>query len=155
MSTCPRMAERLDLINRHLTLFFLWNCFALPKLLFLLCSAPCHSFRDYLSDIDNTIWHCTDPICNVSFDSTDWQQAKLPVRFRGGFGLCSALELALLAYLSSVFYNRYYMEWTRCGPGTEVSPNLLDLWQLCYLPYMDVQHNWDDASQPLSKLRKN
>ena len=54
---------------------------------------------------DTLIRSSAESICNVVFDNSGWQQAKLPVKF-GGIGLRSSVDISLPAYLSSLASSR-------------------------------------------------
>ena len=99
------MTKKLSLLDRHPALFLLTNCFSIPKLVYFLRSAPCYLEQDILDSFDSSIRSCAELICNVIFDNSGWQQAKLPVRF-GGLGLRSCSDISLPAYLSSLASSR-------------------------------------------------
>ena len=68
-------------------------------------SSPFYRHSDDLAPYDECTSNTAESMCNVQFYDTGWKQAKLPVSF-GGFGLRSANDLALQAYMSSREYCR-------------------------------------------------
>ena len=95
-SILSQMSSRLLLIGSHPALFLLRNCFSIPKLLYILRSAPCYESPDELGKIDGILRKC-----NVHFDDTGWRVATLPIRF-GGLGLRSVSDISEVAYLASM-----------------------------------------------------
>ena len=87
-----RLGDCLQLLSAH-ALILLRNCFALPKLLYVLRTAPCFRsstletyddcLREILSSVTNT---CLEP------GSSAWEQAMLPVKL-GGLGMLKLLPL--------------------------------------------------------------
>ena len=75
-----RLSERLKLLSAHDALILLRNCFALPKLLYVLLTVTNTHLQPGLSA---------------------WTQATLPVTL-GGLGIHSTVEVAPSAFLSSV-----------------------------------------------------
>ena len=67
-SMISQMFSRLLLIDSHPALFLLLNCFSIPKLLYILRSAPCYESPDELGKIDGILRKCAVDICNVHFD---------------------------------------------------------------------------------------
>lgn len=96
-----RLGERLKRLTAHDALLLLRNCFALPKLLYILRTAPCfhsttlQSYDDCLREI---LSHVTNN--HLESDSPAWEQATLPVGL-GGLGIRSAVDVAPSAYLAS------------------------------------------------------
>ena len=85
-----------------MTLCLLRNAFALPKILYILRTAPCFS-SPILSDLDHNIIiqrSVLEAICNVSLKDVSWSQASLPIS-AGGLGIRSFIMLALSAFLAS------------------------------------------------------
>ena len=75
------------------------NALAMPKLLYILRTAPC-SNNPRLSIFDDTLRQGLSTILNVSLSDDQWLQASLPVQ-KGGLGIRSAGMLASSAYLAS------------------------------------------------------
>ena len=96
-----RLGERLKRLTAHDALLLLRNCFALPKLMYILRTAPCfrlpalQSYDDCLREI---VSHVTNN--NMERGDSAWEQATLPVGL-GGLGIRSAVDVAPSAYLSS------------------------------------------------------
>ncbi|XP_029655915.1 uncharacterized protein LOC115229755 [Octopus sinensis] len=99
-SNLASMSCNLGIIDSHSALFLLRNCFAIPKLLFTLRSAPCFANPESLSRFDHALRTCLESICNAPFDDLGWEQAILPIS-HGGIGARSATDLSLPAFLSS------------------------------------------------------
>jgi len=85
----------------HDALILLRNCFALPKLLYTLRTAPCfrsstlQTYNDCLREILGSVTNN-----QLERDSSAWTQATLPVK-HGGLGIRSAVCVATSAYLAS------------------------------------------------------
>ena len=94
-----RMGERLKLLHSHDALCLLRNAFSLPKLLYILRTAPCFA-SSILVDLDRLQRVLLESICNVSLSDEAWFQASLPVK-RGGLGIRSFVMLAPSAFLAS------------------------------------------------------
>lgn len=95
------LGERLKLLSAHDALILLRNCFALPKLLYTLRTAPC--FRSTTLDCyDDCIREILGNVTNnfLPRESSAWIQATLPVKL-GGLGIQSAVRIAPSAFLSS------------------------------------------------------
>ena len=96
-----RLGERLKRLTAHDALLLLRNCFALPKLMYILRTAPCfrspalQSYDDCLREI---LSHVTNN--HLESDGSAWEQATLPVGL-GGLGIRSAVDVAPSAYLAS------------------------------------------------------
>ena len=94
------MTSRLEDIDSHEALFLLRHCFAVPKLLYFLCSAPCFKRRDLLEEYDSVMRQTLEKILNTKLDEEKHLQSSLPVKF-GGLGIRRATDLALPAFISS------------------------------------------------------
>ena len=95
------MAERLKHLNTHDAFYLLKHCFSLPMLMYTLRSAPCYD-SELINQYDESIRSTLQAILNVSLTDDGWRQAKLPVK-HGGLGVLSASDIALPAFLASVF----------------------------------------------------
>jgi len=82
-------------------LTLLRHSFAIPKLHYLLRTAPCF-FSEQLEEYDSTLCSIMSEVTNTPLlqDDKAWAQATLPIRV-GGLGVRSASVLAPSAYLSS------------------------------------------------------
>ena len=96
------MVDRLHHIDRHTALFLLKNCFAMPKLTYILRCSPCYADDLSLSAFDSTLRSALTSIGNISLDDLGWQQATLPLN-RGGLGFRSTSDVALPAFLASSY----------------------------------------------------
>jgi len=92
--------ENLGLIEQHQAFFVLKNCLSVPKLIYLLRSAPCFKCKKELELFDTATKTNMEKICNVSFGEENWSQASLPIRHTG-LGLRSEVNLSLPCFLSS------------------------------------------------------
>ena len=98
------MRDRLQHITAHDALLLLCNSFAIPKLLYLLRSAP--SFLSpKLKLYDEELRAIVSTIANTDLDDAAWIQASLPVK-AGGLGIQSTVHLAPSAFLSSTSASR-------------------------------------------------
>ena len=96
-----RMGDRLQLLPAHDAILLLKHCFALPKLLYNLRTAPCF-LSPVLQEYDGLLKSSLSGITNIHFGEDDpaWTQATLPVKM-GGLGVRSAVQLAPSAFLAS------------------------------------------------------
>ena len=88
-------------LDAHEALFLLRNCFAIPMLTYVLRAAASFTspvLEQYDLEIQNTL----KKILNVQLTTRLWKQCSLPVKF-GGLGIRSAKDVALPAFLSSMF----------------------------------------------------
>ena len=100
------MVQRLAEIDKHDALFLLKNCYAIPKLTYLLRTVPCFTKPDILHTYDLVIKEALEDILNTTLkEESSWIQSTLPVKF-GGLGIRLASDIALPAYLSSVKASR-------------------------------------------------
>ena len=95
-----RLTSRLVLIDSHPALILLKNCFALPKLMYILRSASAYKFPEHLARFDETVRAGLSAICNVDLTDEAWAQARLPVK-HGGLGIRASEDLAASAFLAS------------------------------------------------------
>ena len=93
------MGERLSLLHSQDALLLLRNVFSLPKVLYVLCTAPCFK-SSILLDLDHLQRKLLESICNVQLDDNAWTQASLPIA-AGGLGIRSFTMLAPSAFLVS------------------------------------------------------
>ena len=95
-----RMATRLTNLNPHEAFFLLKNCLAIPKLIYILRTAPCFENEEYLHEYDALMKNSLEKITNNSLNDIQWLQATQPVKL-GGLGIRSAHQLAPSCFLSS------------------------------------------------------
>ena len=153
-----RMLARLDTIDCHDAYFLLKNCFAIPKLLFFLRSAPLFE-SNQLADMDRSLRTGLEHILNVDLSSNIWKQASLPVKM-GGLGIRSFMDLATPAFISSYYKSKEIIDiispdCIKNMPYTEVEKaerkwaNMPGITEEDYPNDTSVQKNWD---LPLCKL---
>ena len=95
------MLNRLEQLDAHEALFLLRNCFAMPKLTYVLRASA--SFRSLiLEQYDLEIQNALERILNVQLITHLWEQCSLLVKL-GGLSIRSAKDVALPAFLSSMF----------------------------------------------------
>ena len=85
------------------------NCFALPKLQYLLRACPAFSCQDALQDFDATVRSALTAIINVTFSEASYSQAVLPVSL-GGLGVRRAQDLAKPAFIASLYSTRFLVD---------------------------------------------
>ena len=117
------MGDRLSDLETHDALCLLRHAFSLPKLLYVLRSAPCFQ-SDLLSVFDAVLRSLLEVICNVKLDDSCWLQASLPIN-SGGLGIRSAVMLAPSAFLASAAGSTHVSQ-AILPPGTQSCiPSLL------------------------------
>ena len=95
-----RMGSRFHALSSHDALLLLHHSFAIPKVLYILCTAPCF-LSPGLARFDELLRHLVCVILNVPLnDNSAWLQASLPVR-SGGIGIRRSMQLAPSAFLAS------------------------------------------------------
>ena len=94
------LKSRLCLLYAHDALLLLRHTFAIPKLLYILRTAPCfQSHSVYV--FDSILRSAVSEITNICLDDEHvWFQSSLPVA-NGGIGIRRAAELAPSAFLAS------------------------------------------------------
>ena len=95
------MCERLNLLSAHDAFTLLRSSLAIPKLMYLLRTAPCFASNS-LIEFDSVLAAALSKITNtpLTLSSPAWLQASLPVKF-GGLGVRSAVDVAPSAFLAS------------------------------------------------------
>ena len=96
-----RMADRLLHIEPHPALVPLKNCFAVPRLQYLLRTSAAYEDTRGLRAIDTAIQESVARIVNVQFHQDAWTQATLPVSL-GGLGVRMSEDIALPSFISSL-----------------------------------------------------
>ena len=104
-----RIGNRLVHLTAHDSLILLRHSIAIPKLLYVLRTAPCF-LSPRLPAYDEKLCSIVSSICNVHMTTLDsaWSQASLPVR-SGGLGLRSAVQLAPSAFMASAAASKELM----------------------------------------------
>ena len=83
-----RLGERLKRLTAHDALLLLRNCFALPKLMYILRTVPCFrlpALQSYDDCLREKLSHVTNN--NLERGDSVWEQATLPVGL-GGYPEC-------------------------------------------------------------------
>ena len=94
------MGDRLHLLHSHDALLLLRHSFSIPKILYILRTAPCFLSAS-LEAYDNLLRAILSNISNVCLEEDSvWAQASLPVG-AGGLGVRRAAQLAPSAFLAS------------------------------------------------------
>ena len=99
ISELSTMESKLSWISSHHALFLLKNCFALPKLLYVLQTSPCFG-HPLLQSFDDLQFELLRKLLNINLVDHARQQASLPVSL-GGLGVISATAIASSAFISS------------------------------------------------------
>ena len=92
--------SRIKLLPSHDSLYLLKNIFAIPKLLYIMRTAPSFMSPSLLL-YDDMLSSSMSSLFNVSLSPSSYTQASLPVRL-GGLGIRSAVTLAPSAFLASL-----------------------------------------------------
>ena len=80
------MGERLQIVSSQDALLILRNSLAIPKVLYLLRTAPCFRSKQ-LEVFDQVLWNILSEVLNIDLsEERAWLQALLPVRL-GGLGV--------------------------------------------------------------------
>ena len=101
ISDLQRIGERLQYFSSHDAILLLRHSFSLPKLVYLLRTAPAFlspALQKYDIMLCSLLSSIT--IVQLEIDSPAWIQASLPVKY-GGLGFRSAVQLAPSCFLSS------------------------------------------------------
>ena len=93
------LGDRLGLLHAHDALCLMQHALTLPKLLYVLRTAPCFS-SGLLESFDTVQRSLLESVCNISLDDDSWKQASLPIN-SGVLGIRSATSLAPSAFLAS------------------------------------------------------
>jgi Reverse transcriptase (RNA-dependent DNA polymerase) len=146
---------RLSLMSSHEALFLLKSSMAMPRLQYILRTAPCHQ-SPATTTFDDLVANTLSACLNVSLGATNRLQLSLPVRW-GGIGVRSAAFLAPSAFLSSVTAAAPLLQCLLPARVLAVpDPLLADVlnsWSYCYgptqlQPPMDAlaltQRGWDE-----------
>ena len=154
------MGDRLSLLPSHDALLLLRHSFAIPKVLYLLRTAPCFLSSE-LGGFDDVLRHLLSNIVNIPLSNESaWLQASLPVR-AGGIGIRRTVQLAPSAYLASAAGCSELIQQilpprlrTAVDPLVEVACNL---WQQAHqhpppaLPSSRSQRAWDSIIVEVTK----
>ncbi|XP_055337089.1 uncharacterized protein LOC129587383 [Paramacrobiotus metropolitanus] len=143
-----RLASKLSILPAHQAYFLLRTCIGVPKMNYLLRASPTWLCGDELDKFDNITKSALEAVTNVKIDGVTWAQASLPVS-SGGLGIRRVAELAIPAYLASVYATAPLV--STIASGTESLDLVHQLWQTATgteLPPENlrrVQKVWDVA----------
>ena len=94
-----RVSKHLLKLPAHEAFFLLKNSLAIPRLQYLLRTAPCCLCPESVL-LDEEVRRTLSSVLNLKLDDVSWAQASLPVRW-GGIGVRKASVLAPSAFLAS------------------------------------------------------
>ena len=101
MEDLARLCDQTLTSPAQQTFFLMKNCFAIPKLIYLLRISPAFKCGHKLAELTQLMWDKFERVTNVAITDEAWAQTTLPVKL-GGFGLQSPLDIASSAYISSL-----------------------------------------------------
>ena len=148
------MGSRLKLLSAHDSLILLRHSLSIPKLQYLLRTAPCF-LSSRLVDYDSILRSILGAVTNTPIDSNNdaWIQASLPVRL-GGLGVRRACQIAPSAFLASSMASQDLVSAIipslHCLP-TPAADSALSLWSQghSFSPPQDedaaLQSKWDSV----------
>ena len=99
IQTLQSLGARLKLLHAHDALCLLRHAFTMPKILYILRTAPCYQSH-LLEKFDSIQRSLLETICNIHLTDTSWLQASLPIN-SGGLGIRGSTMLAPSAFLAS------------------------------------------------------
>jgi len=102
VETIKLMCDRLKLLDVHPALCIFRKSLGSCRFNYLLRSSKAFLLRGRLKDVDEIFRSTLETITNVRMSEFSWDQATLPLAF-GGLGIRKVEDLALPAYLSSVY----------------------------------------------------
>jgi hypothetical protein len=99
ISQLRSMGDTLGSLQAHDALCLLRNALALPKVLYILRTAPSY-ISPLLATFDSIQRKLLESICNINLSDQGWLQASLPIN-SGGLGIRGTVLLAPSAFLAS------------------------------------------------------
>lgn len=90
----------LQQLSAHVALVLLRSSFSMPRMIYILRTAPSWLFPQQVCDFDQILQRCLETILNVSLNESQWCQATLPIRY-GGLGVRKVHDIGLVAFLAS------------------------------------------------------
>lgn len=96
------MCDRLKLMDIHPALCLFRKSLGSCRFTYLLRTTKAFSLLGHLRDVDEIFRSTLEAITNVKLLDFSWDQASLPLVF-GGLGVRKVVDLAIPAYLSSVY----------------------------------------------------
>ena len=85
-------------IPKHQAFFLIKNCFAIPKLLYIISTSAVFKKDKILQEMHDNLKDIMESIVNISTGRDTWTQLTLPVKL-GGFGLQYPIELTASAFI--------------------------------------------------------
>ncbi len=131
IDNATKLQDRLHRIDVHDAFFLLKNCLNVPKMTYLLRTAPC--FRsNSLPKLDSVLRQTLTNLLNIHFDDMAWSQATLPVKF-GGLGVRKSVSLSIPAFLASAFSSMHLVEQllrkSNLQPSKELTEEYIQIWK--------------------------
>ena len=126
------LASRLRFVENHQAFALLKNCLVLPKLQYILRASPAYSHVDELSRLDAVVISALSACTNVQFVGDSLVQTVLPGILGGGVGVRMSRDIALPAFISSLYSTRALVESILCNVQWEVNNELelaVEAWQ--------------------------
>ena len=102
-----RLSSRIKFLPAHDGLFLLRSALGIPKIMYLLRTAPCFQSA-LLETFDNVLLDSLQCLLNIDFSEPCRKQASLPIAY-GGLGIRSTVSLAPSAFLASAAYSAELM----------------------------------------------
>jgi len=123
------------------------NCFALPKLLYILCASPSYLNGAQRGAFNRTVCETVCKISNVAFNDSTWMQAALPVK-QGGLGFRRAIYNGRSRYTDEPNSRRVVKLMPNCH---QICPlftrwHVITLDQSCWVIYLE-RHNFFAAAR--------
>ena len=145
------LISHLETLFTHDAVYLLCHCFSIPKLLYLLRTSPYWRVSGFLEKFDELIRTSLQTVTNINISSSAWVQSILRV-VKGDLGICSAIDLSLPSYLSSLHSTSELVSSILTPSGLTFESSLLhealDQWSAEYpMPPEDsrhLQHGWNE-----------
>ena len=103
-----KLTKNMSLINSHSAYHLLKHSFSVPRIIYLLRSAPCWRSSTYLKKFDDLLRTSLQDITNCFIDSKAWSQCILPIKL-GGLGIRDSSKLCFSAFLGTVQDSLYLL----------------------------------------------
>jgi len=172
IETISVMCDRLKLMDVHLALCIFKKSLGSCIFNYLLRSSKAFLLSDRLKTVDEIFRSTLEAITNVRMNEFSWDQASLPL-VNGGLGIRKVEDLAMPAYLSSVYssseLSNELLEKFDIRIIDDTILGLIEEIPLDFIPENDekkkVQKNWDlprimdkfcdmlDSSEPVTRAR--
>ncbi|KAF2899322.1 hypothetical protein ILUMI_06853 [Ignelater luminosus] len=147
------MINRLIGLPSHVAYFLLKNCFAIPKLTYLLRTSPAWKFPEWCSALDNQLKNGLESILNIQLDCVQWTQASLPIK-SGGLGIRKITDIALPAFLASTFGEEAKEIWNELNPSNiPTLPTYQRNWDIINIQRIIVNTFTVDSFTEIARLK--